>query len=176
MDHAVRSQARSQQTCLQEAEDLGVIDKQEGKVEHALAGRFLSSANAPLWRQLQVFEKGAREASIFQKPAPPARAAVVLACYRTSGQALLQPWRDRLVKALRGSSSAVDLVELNLIDISVLASQGSSCAVCFLPHTPLHLRHLSTVATTCPHQLGLCGRLCCAIVACWGRVQAERRG
>lgn len=104
----------------QEAEDLGVIDKHAGKVEHALAGRFLSSANAPAWPQLDVFEQGAKETTICQRPAPPARAMVVLACYRSSGQALLQPWRNRIIKALQGSP-AVDLVELNLIDISVRA-------------------------------------------------------
>ena len=104
------------------------INKEAGKVPHHQAGRLIPVHEAQAWPDMSVEWAGGKSTAKLTALPSEVRARVLLCSYRQSAEMYLSSWRQCVVKAF-AENSAVDLVELNLIDLAV-----RPCLVAFHSH------------------------------------------
>ena len=105
---------------MQDATDLKAIKKSDGKVPHKHAGRLLIPNASARWPSLPLSVRGQAEAFHIDKLPAGVGVRIVLARWRQSAEMYLQAWRAAVVEAYAGVPE-VDLIELNMIDLSVRA-------------------------------------------------------
>jgi ATP10 protein len=140
------------------------INKEAGKVPHALAGQLVPAHKAQRWPQLLVSMGRAEENVNLSEMPKHVKARVILARYRQSAEMYLGSWRNCTVKAFAVNPD-VDLVELNMIDLMVCSSKSCTLQVqhtrtwIYIGHL-LGVQHVVRLLLTTPRVVpGTCAAL-----------------
>lgn len=112
---------------VQDVSDMKAINKEDGKVPHPLAGQLLLPDKAPFWPHMALSTKSAEKALNPAALPEGIRARVILARYRQSAEAYLEGWRNCVVKAFGGTTDHVDILELNIVDLTVRRFSRATC-------------------------------------------------